>query len=318
MASYLSNITLTEEHLALGGILETKHTANHSIKLATHYTKPEEELSFLRHGCGITDISHMGLIVVHGSDACDLVYAATTAPIPEVGQSCYTAVLTGDGALLSVVLLARTGDEEFLLLDTSNRFELLLEWFMWLSHIEKDGVEPYKNAEVLDETGSLIPVQLTGPAAATILNDYLGSDVRLPYPGEVGLLRLDAIICIVCNCAPADAAHGGHRDEHTASVHTASDANHDKHSNKTSSDVCHAYKILIPPAFATTLWRSFLSFGQLEPVGLRAWHRYEQGYQPWLSALSQTDRISCTRRTLESWGLVRTGDDFIGARGLRE
>ena len=290
MASHVSNITLTEEHLALGGILETKQTGNHSVKLPMRYTKPDEELSFLRHGCGITDISYTGLLVVHGSDAYDLVRAATTALIPEVGQSCYTAVLTGDGALLSVVLLARTGDEEFLLLDTSNRFELLREWFMWLSHIEKDGVKPYKNAEVVDETGALLPVQLTGPGAAAILNDYLGSDARLPYPGEIGMLKLDKIICIVCNCAPS----------------------------ATAGKAYDAYKVLIPPAFATILWRSLLSFGQLEPVGLCAWHLYEQGYQPWLSALSQTDRISCTRRTLTSWGLVLQGDEFIGARGLSE
>jgi aminomethyltransferase len=40
--------------------------------------------------------------------------------------------------------------------------------------------------------------------------------------------------------------------------------------------------------------------------------------QPWSQALDSTDVVELSEQGLRAWGLLRRGNDFVGARGILE
>ena len=275
------HVDLSKEHMLLGGVMAQRHRA----QVAMQYHSASDEKNALLTSCGLTHLADMGMMLVSGTDAPSLIQAAVACNMPVVGSYAYGAVLSGDAALLSVPLVVRTGDTEFLLLDGSSRFELLYEWILWLVCVEQDGKALYAHASVSNESSSLVVFQLAGPRATAILSDYIAKDVQLPKRGCVNNLMLDSAMSIVVHSSLADQ---------------------------------DCYTVLLPPAVAGTFWRSFLSFSEVEPVGYDALKSVERKQIPWSSALSHSDRISATRDMLVAWQICRDSDNFIGARALAQ
>jgi aminomethyltransferase len=78
-----------------------------------------------------------------------------------------------------------------------------------------------------------------------------------------------------------------------------------------------AYVLLVPKTAARVMWRSLLSFTWVEPVGrtavLGTWSQL-----PWAQRLDSTDVVEIAEQDLRAWGLLRRGNDFVGARGILE
>jgi aminomethyltransferase len=76
--------------------------------------------------------------------------------------------------------------------------------------------------------------------------------------------------------------------------------------------------VLVPPAFARVLWRSFLSFTYVTPVGREALRSWALGTKlgDVVGWLEQQDRVQVPRQELISRGLVRADGGFVGERGL--
>ena len=72
----------------------------------------------------------------------------------------------------------------------------------------------------------------------------------------------------------------------------------------------------VPPLYARVLWRSFLSFQSVSPVGMRALVREVASRYPFLAPAEGEDRLTATRQELAEHGLLRSEPTFIGARGL--
>ncbi|WP_028264249.1 aminomethyltransferase family protein [Atopobium fossor] len=279
MSSHSSQVDLLKEHMLLGGVMAQRHRA----QVALHYHSASNEKTAVLESCALTHLADLGMMLVSGTDALGLIQAAVACTLPDVGSFAYGAVLSGDGALLGVPMVVRTGDTEFLLLDNSSRFELLYEWISWLSQVEQQGVAPYENTSVSNESTALVPFQLTGPQASSILNDYLTQHATLPKQGGVANLTLDSTMSIVL---------------------------HDGIAGQDS------FIVLVPPAVSVVFWRSFLSFSEVEPVGHDVLDTFVRKEHPWTSALSHSDRVSVTRTMLSNWNICRSADDFIGARAL--
>ena len=274
-------MNLDKEHLLLGGVMAQRYRT----QVVLHYHSTSDEKTALLQSCGLTHLSDLGMMLVRGSDAPQLIQAAIACELPAVGSCAYGAVLSGDAALLSVPLVVRTGDTEFLLVDGSSRFELLFEWISWLSCVEQDGIAPYANTSVSNESSALVPLQLAGPQAGAVLSDYVEQATYLPKMHCVANLTLDTTLSIVLH-------------------------------NSLAQQDC--YMVLLPPAAAPVFWRSFLSFAEVKPVGYDVIQELERKQNPWTSALSHSDRISATRSMLTDWHICRTSDDFIGARALAQ
>ncbi len=269
---------LYREHVLLGaefaadeqtGVLGVRSYAN------------EASPGHVREGAALLDLTGSCYLLVSGADAQAFAETALCGRRLAVGEVAWEACLTGDGALVSVPLVVRTGDSEYVIADSSERRQTLFSWLGFLAKIEQKGTRAFGNASVEDAHEMLVPLMLIGAQARSVLSDYVRVASELPRTGTVKSVRLDAISTVV---ARADAPYD-------------------------------CYLVLAPPPSARPLWRSFLSFDAVAPMGTRAAHELVRGL-PWGSLLGSSDAIRATREQLFGWGLMREGDDFVGARGI--
>ena len=270
---------LYQEHLYLG--------ASFRERTGSPLAMPEGyagEGAAFPDGAALSDLWGQRMRLMHGGPARDFCEAAFAGRKLAVGEARFQACLMGDGRLASVALAARTGDSEYLAIDPTPRGELLCAWLDFLQHVNQNGYEPYKGLEAEDVSQRLVPLLLWGSAARMVLSDYVQRKEDLPAPGHVRDCALDGIACLVLHVPDA----GG-----------------------------DCYLVLAPPQRAVALWRSFLSFEVVSPVGYGRLSTHAKLMFPWLGEVSAPGRAAFTDQELRGWGLARTEGDFVGARALR-
>ena len=279
MEDELIRTILHDEHLLLGAVMG-EGALGRSMPLSYPSAGRGDAQD---EGALLCDLSGLGSILLCGSSAPSFVAAAFAGKVLSVGEVAYEAVLTGDGSLVSVVLLARTGDAEYAFWDLSGRGDALHAWIRFLSEVEQGGNRAFPDIEVEDAAEALVPLLLWGKEATAVLTDYLG-DQEPPVPGTVANRNLDALGCLVATL-PTRVEHG--------------------------------YLVLVPPRFARILWRSFLSFTTVVPVGKQGIVSTFGKLFPRLGdTFGGQDRIVIPKEALLDEGLVRQDMTFVGARGL--
>lgn len=259
---------LYEEHALLGA----RFAAEGSVPVVASYGHPDAELAGFADSAALVDLSGVATRLIAGVAAPDLCSACFAGVQPEVGECSFQAVLTGDGSVASVGLLARTGDREYLCWDLGDRHQVLFAWLEFLAQIEQGGVTPFAGAEVEDVGEHLVPLMLAGPLAPSILTDYL-REQPLPQAGSIASRRLDETPCLVA-CLPFGAGD--------------------------------AFLVLVPPQMARIFWRSFLSFGAVVPAGAHALLPWLADQLPWFERVAEeTDKLTLPAHVLRTWGLVR-------------
>jgi hypothetical protein len=200
----------------------------------------------------------------------------------EVGETSFECALTGDGSLSSIGLLARSGQNEYVVLDASERSLVLEEWLSIIASVEQNGVAPYAEVSLEDATPLLTPLLLAGKKAKKVLMDYLGEQ-QFPDDSQLCNLMLDQTI-------PALVAN-------------------------VSTKKVPAYLVMVPPVHTVILFRSLLSFEMVHPLGHKQLIEGLKSYLPWFSELATNTKVVLAKDKLEGWGLLRASADFIGARG---
>ena len=235
-------------------------------------------------GVVLSDVSDMSMLLFSGPPATSFATTAFAGRVLEAGECSFQAVLTGDGSLVSVPLLARTGTSEYVVADLSARSDVLDGWLSFLSAVETEGVAPFASIECEDVSGAHVALVLAGAEAADVLGDYVrGGKAGLPGVGRIEQCMLDSIPCIVAR------PQVGELD---------------------------AFVLLVPPVHAVSLWRSLLSFGEVAPVGRAALRSLARDELSWSRHLRSSDTIRLGHDDLSSAGLVRETCDFVGARGI--
>lgn len=273
--------TLYHEHALLGAAFAT--STEGGVMRAESY--PDETGSYEKGRAYLADLTGSIYKLISGESAQALVEAAFCGKKLKVGECAWECALTADGAVTSVALLARTGDNEYALIDPTPRGDVVSAWLGFLASIEQDGYAPYANARIEDADAMLTPLLLAGDAARTVLSDYVGHVRDLPSPGQVRNLHLDKISAVVA-AAPIP------------------------------GQSLPAFIALVPPARAVTLWRSFLSFTETAPMGSAALVAAEKSLLPWGEDLALMDQVKPGAEALRAWGLLRDERDFVGARSL--
>lgn len=235
----------------------------------------------------LCDLSGLFVSLVEGHVAEAFMSAACAGTNLAYGTAAFEAVLAGDGAVVSIPLVMRSGQSEYVLFDGSPRGAILAEWLSFLGHIEKDGIAPYADVTLSDARDVHAPLLLVGKAATSVLSDYLSSSDELPLPGSVRELRLDDRIPCICLALPFP---------------------------RSSAPAC--YLLLVPPPLAPLLWRSFLSFPDLVPIGRCALKNLCNDLLPWTSRINTADRLVFHREDLKLWELLRDNTDYVGAQAL--
>lgn len=233
----------------------------------------------------LVDLTGCSYLLVSGADASAFCRTSFAGRDLVVGEAAVEAVLNGTGELLGTPLLMRTGDSEYVVVDASEQSDVIAAWLEFLSNVESDGRRAFPDLSISDATGMLVPLLLAGPDATGVLSDYVRGNEGLPPVGVVRQLRLDAIPAVVARPA-------------TASLPPA-------------------YIALVPTASARILWRSLLSFTEVEPIGHLGLKRALSQSCPWAQRLEEGAPARVTRRDLDAWGLARSGEDFVGGRSVR-
>ena len=256
-------------------------TSTEGFNLAQSFygEKPLEEAL---KDCALIDLSGIGYTLVSGTTAQNFVEAVFAGKQLEVGETSFECALTGDGSLSSIGLLARSGQNEYVVLDASERSLVLDEWLSIIASVEQNGVAPYAEVSLEDATPLLTPLLLAGKKAKKVLMDYLGEQ-RLPEGSKLCNLMLDRTI-------PALVAN-------------------------VSTKKVPAYLVMVPPVHTVILFRSLLSFETVHPLGHKQLVEGLKTYLPWFSELASNTKVVVAKDKLEGWGLLRASDDFIGARG---
>ena len=256
-------------------------TSTEGFNLAQSFygEKPLEEAL---KDCALIDLSGIGYTLVSGTSAQNFVEAVFAGKQLEVGETSFECALTGDGSLSSIGLLARSGQNEYVVLDASERSLVLDEWLSIIASVEQNGVAPYAEVSLEDATPLLTPLLLAGKKAKKVLMDYLGEQ-KLPEDSKLCNLMLDQTI-------PALVAN-------------------------VSTKKVPAYLVMVPPVHTIILYRSLLSFETVHPLGYKQLIEGLKTYLPWFSELASNTKVVVAKDKLEGWGLLRASDDFIGARG---
>jgi len=256
-------------------------TSTEGFNLAQSFygEKPLEEAL---KDCALIDLSGIGYTLVSGVAAQNFVEAVFAGKQLEVGEASFECALTGDGSLSSIGLLARSGQNEYVVLDASERSLVLDEWLSIIASVEQNGVAPYAEVSLEDATPLLTPLLLAGKKAKKVLMDYLGQQ-KLPEDSKLCNLMLDQTI-------PALVAN-------------------------VSTKKVPAYLVMVPPVHTVILFRSLLSFETVHPLGHKQLIEGLKTYLPWFSELASNTKVVVAKDKLEGWGLLRASDDFIGARG---
>lgn len=232
--------------------------------------------------CALVDLSGMSYTLVSGAAGKSFVEAVFAGKKLEVGEVSFECALTGDGSLASIGLLARSGQNEYVVVDASERSLILEEWLTVIASVEQNGVAPYAEVALEDATPLLTPLLLAGKKAKKVLSDYLGEQ-ELPQDSSLCNLLLDqSIPALVANV---------------------------------SSKKIPAYLVMVPPVHTVILFRSLLSFEVVHPLGRKQLLEALKMYLPWFSELVSHTKVVIAKDKLEGWGLLRDSDDFIGARG---
>ena len=256
-------------------------TSTEGFNLAQSFygEKPLEEAL---KDCALIDLSGIGYTLVSGTSAQNFVEAVFAGKQLEVGEASFECALTGDGSLSSIGLLARSGQNEYVVLDASERSLVLDEWLSIIASVEQNGVAPYAEVSLEDATPLLTPLLLAGKKAKKVLMDYLGEQ-KLPEDSKLCNLMLDQTI-------PALVAN-------------------------VSTKKVPVYLVMVPPVHTVILFRSLLSFETVHPLGHKQLIEGLKTYLPWFSELASNTKVVVAKDKLEGWGLLRASDDFIGARG---
>ena len=256
-------------------------TSTEGFNLAQSFygEKPLEEAL---KDCALIDLSGIGYTLVSGTSAQNFVEAVFAGKQLEIGETSFECALTGDGSLSSIGLLARSGQNEYVVLDASERSLVLDEWLSIIASVEQNGVAPYAGVSLEDATPLLTPLLLAGKKAKKVLMDYLGEQ-KLPEDSKLCNLMLDQTI-------PALVAN-------------------------VSTKKVPAYLVMVPPVHTVILFRSLLSFETVHPLGHKQLVEGLKTYLPWFSELASNTKVVVAKDKLEGWGLLRASDDFIGARG---
>ena len=271
--------SILHTELAYLGAQFSTSTEGFNLAQSFYGEKPLEEAL---KDCALIDLSGIGYTLVSGTSAQNFVEAVFAGKQLEVGEASFECALTGDGSLSSIGLLARSGQNEYVVLDASERSLVLEEWLSIIASVEQNGVAPYAEVSLEDATPLLTPLLLAGKKAKKVLMDYLGEQ-QLPEDSKLCNLMLDQTI-------PALVAN-------------------------VSTKKVPAYLVMVPPVHTVILFRSLLSFEMVHPLGHKQLIEGLKTYLPWFSELASNTKVVVAKDKLEGWGLLRASDDFIGARG---
>jgi aminomethyltransferase len=140
-------------------------------EMPVQYTSILDEHRAVREQAGLFDVSHMGEVRVHGSEARSYLNALVTNDVDRlsVGKALYTVMCYEDGGVVDDLIIYQVGDEEYLLCINAGNVDKDVEW------MTGQGVGFDCLIDNVSENFGLLALQ--GPKALKIFKDASGANL---------------------------------------------------------------------------------------------------------------------------------------------
>jgi len=178
-----------DEHVQLGA----KMVSFAGWVMPVQYTSIVEEHQAVRNSVGIFDISHMGQLIVEGTDAREWLNTMFTNNIEKlnVGMGQYTFLLNERGGIIDDLIVYRIGDQKFLLVVNAARTD---EDFAWLEKWHRLPADHRQDADattITDRSADFGGVAIQGPRVLDLFHALFGEDMELPARNHIVDVRFD-------------------------------------------------------------------------------------------------------------------------------
>lgn len=157
---------LHDLHLALNA----KMSPFAGFDMPIEYKGIVEEHNAVREGVGVFDVSHMGEVLVEGTDAQRFVNHIFTNDVTKIadGEILYGMMLYPNGGVVDDLLVYRRADDEYFLVINAGNIAKDLAWI-------QDAAKSY-DVRINDLSDYYGELAVQGPAAEKTLSDVLGID----------------------------------------------------------------------------------------------------------------------------------------------
>ena len=162
---------LYEAHRALGG----RMVEFAGWEMPLFYRGAAEEHRAVRERCGIFDVSHMGEVELHGSQAGAVCQELTVNDVARlrIGDGQYTLLCNDRGGVLDDLIVFRLGPERYLMIVNAAGTDTDVAWIR---------ARAGGRAEVIDRSADLALLALQGPDAETVLRELTSIDLTRLRP----------------------------------------------------------------------------------------------------------------------------------------
>lgn len=157
--------------------------------MPVYYRGIVEEHKKVRQEVGLFDLCHMGEVKIFGSRALEFLQKITTNDVSTlaIGQAQYTLLCYPDGGIVDDILVCKTEDGYFLVLNASNTAKDI-EWIR--SHAE-EGVE------IKDMSPETALLAIQGPDSAALLSQLTKVDLDKVYYYQFTSGRVADVDCLI-------------------------------------------------------------------------------------------------------------------------
>ena len=136
------------------------------------------EVKSVRSGAGIFDVSHMGRLVISGTDADKLLDMLTTSHISRMqsGKAKYTLICNENGGIIDDTIIYKHTPNKFLMIPNASNEEAIIKW------INRCAADLNYEIELQRVTTDTLMMALQGPQAAQILQPICSIDLLNAKP----------------------------------------------------------------------------------------------------------------------------------------
>ncbi|MCX6650063.1 MAG: glycine cleavage system aminomethyltransferase GcvT [Methanomassiliicoccales archaeon] len=138
-------------------------------EMPIQYSGIIEEHAHVRRQCGLFDVSHMGDLLIHGTDVTKQLDWLLTNPISKapVGKAVYGHLLSTDGQIIDDVITYHIADGQYLMVPNASNVDRVREWVKANT----------KGLEIVDLSTRLACIAVQGPLARGVLQRICSIDL---------------------------------------------------------------------------------------------------------------------------------------------
>lgn len=234
------------------------------------------------------DMSSIGKLRIGGTAAHDFIrimFTADIEPLKELGGAVASPMLTGEAEIIDVVLIIRTGDDEYMVTTSPQVADEAFEWLEAHSTLGDESGAIFKDLELTNQTEALATVVLFGEGSRAILDELSAHTFSTsPHTGHITLVQLDTVVALAFESLVLPGTE--------------------------------AYELFCPPAGAEGLKYAFMSFPEVDPLDCEEYKAVRVEAKTWFEPAENASYAFPDEANLLH--LTRPSRDFVGAKALLE